>query len=219
MPQSKKNENLRKLKIKEKIHQIVEKQAIQTEHKIIQALKMKPLTFSQLIKETKLSRGTINKYLRKLLQKGEIFKILDEKGNIVYSLIEYPQWLVFQDLAISYLHHNLRNEPIEVFNQKLGSLITYTLKQYQEPLSIEILTPIISQISAYINLPKTFMGEPLKISEPKVESKEWQVWRDIDSRNYVTKVEILEKGFIIRKEAVDYAKFKEKWLKGEHYES
>lgn len=201
-------------KISQSMKKVAEQKARKIQNQILATLKDRTKTFTELLNETNLARGTLSRHLKKLQERGQVFKMLDQNGSIVYSLIEYPQWVVFQDLAISYLHHSLRNEPIEVFNQKLGSLITYTLKQYKEPSSIEILTPIISQISAYINLPKTFMGEPLKVSEPKVESKEWEVWRDIDSRNYITKVEILEKGFVVKKEAIDYGKFKAKWLEG-----
>lgn len=221
MPQSRRNETLRREKIKAKIKQIIEKQAEEAERKILEAVKTEPLTFSQLLEKTRLSRGTLNKYLKRLQEKGQTFKILNEKGDIVYSLAEYPSWLVLQDLAITYLHHSLRCEPIDVFNRKLGSLITYILANYKHPYSIKLLTPIMAQIEAYLTPSTICKGTELEThyEPPKTESKEWELWKDIDSRNYVTKIDMPygPKGIIIKREAIDYPKFKEKWLKFSKY--
>ncbi|MEM3665190.1 MAG: winged helix-turn-helix domain-containing protein [Candidatus Jordarchaeales archaeon] len=215
MPQSKKNETLRREKIKAKIRQIAEKQAEETERKILEAIKTQEQTFSQLLEKTKLSRGTLNKYLKRLQEKGKTFKLLNEKGEIVYSLTEYPSWMVFQYLATIYLHHSLRSEPIEVFNEKLGSLITYILSNYKYPHSLKLLTPILEQVEIYLT-PTHFKGTEYEIHHepPKIESKEWELWKDIDSRNYVIKID-MPYGLrgIIKKEVIDYPRFKEKWLK------
>jgi len=216
MPQSKKNETLRREKIKAKIRLMAEKQAEETERKILEAIKTQELTFSQLLEKTRLSRGTLNKYLKRLQQKGKTFKLLNEKGEIVYSLAEYPSWMVFQHLATTYLHHSLMSESIEVFNEKLGSLITYVLSNYKYPHSLKLLTPILEQIEAYLTPTEHFKGTEYEIryEPPKVESKEWELWRDIDSRNYIIKIDMPygSRG-IIKKEAIDYPRFKEKWLK------
>jgi len=172
---------------KEKIRARLKPQIQINENKVVQPLlrQGKALTFSQLLGESGLSRRTFNKRLHGLMEQGVIIKIEGEGKRGLYwlNLKVVPSTARFQVAATSFLHQSLgKGCSIDLFNQRLGSLVTYVLKQHELPQAMAILVPIISQIAAYINLPKTFMGEPLTVSEPYVEqSVEWQMWKDMEN--------------------------------------
>lgn len=211
MPRCKKQEKeeQRKEKIRTKIKQIIEANERETEDKILRALNKEPLTFSQMIKETKLSRGTVNKYLKRLRQRGVVYKMINGENREVYSLAKIPKYIVFQDLATSFLHHSLENEPVEVFNQKLGSLAMFLIKEDKTNL----LETIFKQLKAYITPIKT---EWIDYRPPQIETKEWEIWKDALEGNYVEEREFpLNKATTVKKEVILFDKFAEKWLKRE----
>ena len=54
--------------------------------KIIRALLMRPLTFTELIEETNFSKPTLSNHLKVLRGKRFIDKALDEKDRVVYKI-------------------------------------------------------------------------------------------------------------------------------------
>jgi predicted transcriptional regulator len=169
-------------KIKAKTHKRLKPQIEMMEQKIIQPFfsQQKTLGYEQLLRLSCLSRRTFDKYLKGLVKKGTIAKVRGEGKREIYWLKVVPNKLVFQVLITSFLHQSLTNDSINLFNKRLGSLIVYTLRHHDTE-AVAILAPIISQLGAYINLPKTFMGEPVSLLEPKVEkSIDWKTWRDFD---------------------------------------
>jgi hypothetical protein len=172
-----------KSKIRAKTHERLEPIIEMNEQKIIQVFlnRQKELGFNDVADATKteFSRKSCNKYLKGLVEKGIIAKVRGKGKRKMYSLKLVPDRAVFQVRATVFLHQTLTNSDIALFNQRFGSLLTYTLKLHKAE-SLTILAPIISQVGAYINLPKMFMGEPVSVAEPKVESSEWDIWREFD---------------------------------------
>jgi hypothetical protein len=171
---------------KEKIRARLKPQIQINENKLIQPLlrQGKALTFSQLLEKSGLSRRAFNNRLHGLMEKGVIFKIKGKGKRSLYwlELRVIPNTARFQVRATTILHQSIANDPIDMFNRRLGSLVTYVLKQYELPQAMVSLSPIISQVFAYINLPKTFLGESVLVLEPSVEkSVDWQTWKDLDS--------------------------------------
>ena len=81
---------------------------------ILQALVNKPLTFSELLKNTKFSKPVLAKHLRNLMKNGSIYKDtikLDEKpeevGKIVYRHAKGEPELA-ELLMITYIEHYLK---------------------------------------------------------------------------------------------------------------
>ena len=82
-----------------------------------------------------------------------------------------------------------RAKSISEFNSYLGSLVTYVLKTTHWNQAAEILNSVLPMIGNYINLsnlhlPKELSDNPKQ--EPNVESSDWNLWRKLDSREYVT---------------------------------
>lgn len=214
MPRCKndKDEEIRKEKIRKKTMERLKPHYRVSEDKILRALINGPLSYNRLQEKSELSRNAFNNSLHRLLRMRKVCKTGSKKRD-AYALTGIPNDISLELLSTSFLHHSLENSSISQFNQYLGSLITYVLRHYQRSKAMLILSHIISQIEAYVNLPVTFMEEPLSVSKPNVESAKWELWKDIDSKNYVTGTKIDKNGVIIEKAAINYVKFKEKWLK------
>jgi hypothetical protein len=96
------------------------------------------------------------------------------------------------------LHQSLKKGAINEFNRYLGSFITYTLKHYEANQAMSIISSVLKEVQQYLK------------SESKVESAEWELWRDLNSREFVIQVPTNENNM---REAIDYGKFEQKWLK------
>ena len=172
-----------KAMIRAKTHARLQPQVEISEQKIIRVFlsQQKELGFNYIADATKteFSRAICNKYLKGLVEKGIITKVRGKGKRERYSLNLIPDRAAFQVRATSFLHQSLVSNDIDLFNKRLGSLIVYILKVHKED-ALTILVPIISQIEAYINLPKTLMGENILIAEPEVQSVEWDTWKEFD---------------------------------------
>jgi hypothetical protein len=208
-------EKLRKQRIRQSSIERGNRQTMLHESKILSALIERPLSYTELMHKTRFEPKPLKNYLKKLKNRESITKVAVEgKKRELYALTKVSCEQAFKFLAISFLVQSLTNDPINEFNQHLGSLITYTLKQYKMPQAMSILIPIIVEIEDCINLPKTIYGWEVLKKEPNVESNEWELWRDIDSRNYVQLTEVSGKrGGIVKREGLNYAEFEKKWLK------
>lgn len=200
---------IKKLKISRKRKEQAEKLSKQITNAILTALSIEDLTFEKLIERTGYSRQTIANYVKKLWKEGIILKKPIEKG-FVYSLKKITcKEQQFVSLATSYLHHSLEHDSIEVFNQKLGSLIMFTIKNKK----ISYLKPILKMLEAYITpaeLPYIGKYEP-----PEIRTEEWQIWEDALNGNYIEKRRFYEKGLSYTQDVINYPKFAEKWLRKE----
>jgi len=175
-----------KEKIRAQTHTRLEPHVQINENKIVQPLlkQQKALTYTQLWKESGLTKRPFNKYLHGLIEKGIIIKIRGKGKRSAYclELRVVPKTARFQVTSITILHQSIVNDPINLFNRRLGSFVTYVLKRYDLVQAMVILSPIISQVSAYINLPKTVGGELVLVPRPSVEkSVDWQTWKNLDS--------------------------------------
>jgi hypothetical protein len=205
----------RNQRIKESSIKRGNRQTMAHENKILSALIERPLSYTEILHKTRFEPKPLRGYLKKLIKREAIIKVpVEGKKRELYALTKVTCEQSLKYFAISFLVQSLTNDSINEFNQHLGSLIAYTLKQYKMPQALSILTPIIVEIEDCINLPKTIYGEPLSVKEPNVESNEWELWKDIDSKNYSQLTEVSGKcGGIVKREGLNYAKFEKKWLK------
>ncbi len=181
-------------------------------------LELEFASFSNWLAESGLARAYFNELLNELLEERKVGKVIFVGSHPRYHLIETPNWVSLEYLSSSYLYMLLekirtstdREQATNNFNRYLGSLIAYLLKTHDANHSQEILRVILTQIQSYLNYPepKTLMGQPLTKKEPNVESDEWVLWRDIDSREYITTVKVPKSLEVIESEECSNEKAK-----------
>lgn len=215
-----KEERLKTLREKQsqKAKERGERQSAEIDFRIKQELSNgRPKTYTQLLQAVACSSRTLRIHLKSLQEKEEISKtIVGDGKRPKYVSTKILPYEPLKFLGISFLHQSLNKDSINMFNQHLGSFITYTLKHFEPSQAMRIISTVLSQIEQYINLPKAnFLGTPL--AQPNVESKEWTLWDDLNSRNYVTTlskpVQEHSKDFgLVKTEGINYGKFEKQWL-------
>lgn len=149
---------------------------------------------STLEQKSGFGHNYTNELLKKLKEEETVVNINPEGKHPLYATTKLSESLVLQFLSTKFLHHLLekindskdKDKSIAEFTRYFGSLITYIFKHYNLSQSQEILSPILLQIEAYLNYPKTWDGAtPVLKQEPAVETVEWQLWREFDSRDFI----------------------------------
>jgi hypothetical protein len=162
-----------------------------SEDKIRLALGDKLLTYTELKKASGLSNNkTFRTRLKAMGEQEEIMRVATEekKGYMLTKIRNYESLEFF---AIRVLHQFLKNGLINEFNQHLGSLITYTLRNYELAQATQIITTILSEVERYIKPTLLETDQRLLLCGTpaitlKAESPEWALWKAIDSREYIT---------------------------------
>lgn len=169
-----------------------------SKNKIIDALieLQVPSSFTVLKTKSGLAKSYFNKLLTELLDEEKVVEISVEGKHSSYTVSKIVNSQVLKVLSCSFLHDELekinastdRAKSISEFNRCLGSLVAYVLKSYDWSEASEILNTVLPMIGNYINLsnlrlPKELSDNPKQ--EPNVESSDWNLWRKLDSREYV----------------------------------
>lgn len=163
--------------------------------KMIDALVgVEPAPFSLWLTASRFkSRSYFVELVKELIEERRVANVNSIEKHPSYVVLRLSERMVLQHLSCSFLYVML--ERIEVakdgekaitdFNKHLGSLTLYVLKHYDSIHAEEILRAILNQLWAYLNYPET-VGGVISKKEPNIETKEWKLWRDIGSREYVT---------------------------------
>lgn len=173
------------------------------------------LTYTEFLKASGLVPKTFKKYRKEMLDDNEIIKVT-EKGKKGYSLATIRSHQSLEILATSVLHQSLTD--IQRFNQLMGSLVAYTLKNYEIEQAMNILRTVLYEVEGYIKQPAPEQDHHLLIfgtpttTTKNAESPEWKLWKDIDSRKYITTVTVQGKDKLVSKEAFDFPRFQKDWL-------
>ncbi len=172
-------------------------QRIESRIKTIIGSSKEPISYTQLLKEVGCrSDRTLKMHLKRMLERQEIAKGNGKRGR--YFPPKIADYEPLEYLGLSVLHQSLKKGAINEFNQYLGSFVTYTLKHYEVNQAMSIISTMLREVEQYLK------------SESKVESAEWELWRDLDSREFIIKISNAENTM---REAIDYGKFEQKWLK------
>ncbi len=201
-------------KIREKMLEKGEEKRRVIKGKIRIALGSSFLTYTDLLKASGVSPKIFKKYRKEMVDSNEIAQVIvnGKKGYCLSGIRNYESLEVF---AVSVLHQRLTD--IDEFNRLLGSLVAYTLRNYEIGQALSILRTVFYEVESYIKPPLPAHDQHLLLfGTPAVtqnaESKEWELWRDIDSRKYVTTVTVQGKDKLVSKEAFDLPRFQREWL-------
>lgn len=185
-----------KAKLSQKAKERGELRMKPTANKIKQILSLNQASYTELLKGSGCSSRAFRRNLNRLVENGEIAKQDGKRGKYFLPQGSIADHEPLEYLGLHILHESLKNGAINEFNHYLGSLITYTFKHYEVNQAMSIISTVLREVQQYLK------------SESKVESAEWALWRDLNSREFVIQVPTNENNM---REAIDYGKFEQKW--------
>jgi hypothetical protein len=168
-------------------------------------------SYNDWLTKSGLARSYFNELFKELLDEEKVIAIGEDGKHSEYTVPKIFNSHVLKILSCSFLHNKLdkinasedREKSISEFNRYLGSLVTYVLKNYDWSQASDIFNDVLPMIGNYINLnnlrlPTELLGENRK-QEPNVESLDWDLWRKLDSREFVTTVQLPKEIVLPRK--------------------
>ncbi|MCL5949594.1 MAG: hypothetical protein M1490_03860 [Candidatus Bathyarchaeota archaeon] len=132
--------------------------------------------------------------LNAMVEREEIIKLNGRKGYMLAEIRNYESLEFFTIEVLSAILEE--KQPIDEFNQWVGSFVTYTLKNYELHQATQIITTVLTQVG-FTPPPSKKDQHLLLFGTPatpryQVEAPQWALWKAVDTREYITSEQVLK---------------------------